>query len=37
MIPELRIADAIQHVDQDLYGGYVIAKAVSAEPEPGRR
>lgn len=26
VIPELRIADAIQHVDQDLYGGYVIAE-----------
>lgn len=29
VLPELRIADAIQHVDQDLYGGYVIAKEVS--------
>jgi cytochrome oxidase assembly protein ShyY1 len=29
VIPELRIADAIQHVDQDLYGGYVIARTVS--------
>ena len=26
VIPEVRIADAIQHVDQDLYGGYVIAR-----------
>jgi len=26
VLPELRIADAIQHVDQDLYGGYVIAR-----------
>jgi surfeit locus 1 family protein len=26
VIQELRIADAIQHVDQDLYGGYVIAR-----------
>lgn len=25
VLPELRIASAIQHVDQDLYGGYVIA------------
>jgi surfeit locus 1 family protein len=25
VIPELRIASAIQHVDQDLYGGYVVA------------
>jgi hypothetical protein len=32
VIPELRIADAIQHVDQDLYGGYVIAKVVSPSP-----
>ena len=29
VIPELRVADAIQHVDQDLYGGYVIARGVS--------
>jgi cytochrome oxidase assembly protein ShyY1 len=29
VIPELRIADAIQHVDQDLYGAYVIAREVS--------
>jgi len=29
VIPELRIADAIQHVSQDLYGGYVIARHVS--------
>jgi surfeit locus 1 family protein len=26
VIPELRVADAIQHVHQDLYGGYVIAR-----------
>jgi len=26
VIPEMRIASAIQHVDQDLYGGYVIAR-----------
>ena len=26
VLPEMRVADAIQHVDQDLYGGYVIAK-----------
>ena len=25
VLPEVRVADAIQHVDQDLYGGYVIA------------
>jgi cytochrome oxidase assembly protein ShyY1 len=30
VLPELRIASAIQHVDQDLYGGFVIAKTVSA-------
>lgn len=30
VIPQLRIADAIQHVDQDLYGGYVIAKTPTA-------
>jgi surfeit locus 1 family protein len=29
VIPELRVADAIQHVDQDLYGGYVIAREVA--------
>ena len=29
VLPQLRVADAIQHVDQDLYGGYVIAKSVS--------
>jgi surfeit locus 1 family protein len=29
VIPEVRIADAIQHVDQDLYGAYVIADVVS--------
>src|SRR4051794_8547315 len=26
VVPELRVAAAIQHVDQDLYGGYVISK-----------
>ncbi len=31
VLPLLRIADVIQHVDQDLYGGYVI----SQEPETG--
>ena len=29
VIPEMRVADALQHVDQDLYGGYVIAREVS--------
>jgi hypothetical protein len=31
LIPEMRVADAIQHVDQDLYGGYVLAR----RPTPG--
>jgi surfeit locus 1 family protein len=35
VIPEMRIADAIQHVDQDLYGAYVIARGVSTAPESG--
>lgn len=36
VIPEMRIADAIQHVDQDLYGAYVIAKeAVTQSPAGG--
>lgn len=25
VLPQLRLADVIQHVDQDLYGGYVVA------------
>ena len=29
VLPEMRIADAIQHVDQDLYGGYVIARQLA--------
>ncbi len=29
VIPELRVADALQHVDQDLYGGYVIARSAA--------
>lgn len=29
VLPQLRIADVIQHVDQDLYGGYVVDR------EPG--
>ena len=29
VLPELWIASAIQHVDQDLYGGYVIAHRLS--------
>lgn len=35
LLPELRIASAIQHVDQDLYGGYVIAKRVSPASATG--
>ena len=31
LLPELRVASAVQHVDTDLYGGYVIAD----EPTPG--
>ena len=33
----MRIADAMQHVDQDLYGGYVIARSDSrdGQVEPG--
>ena len=31
VLPQLRIADLIQHVDQDLYGAYVVA----AEPTDG--
>jgi len=29
VLPELRIASAIQHVDQDLYGGYVIGQGLT--------
>jgi surfeit locus 1 family protein len=29
VIPELRIPDAIQHVHQDLYGGYLIARTTT--------
>jgi cytochrome oxidase assembly protein ShyY1 len=31
VLPQLRIADVIQHVDQDLYGAYGVAR----EPGPG--
>jgi surfeit locus 1 family protein len=37
VILEVRLADAIQHVDQDLYGGYVIAQRTSADPPTGLR
>ena len=30
VLPQLRIADVIQHVDQDLYGAYVVAAEPSA-------
>jgi surfeit locus 1 family protein len=29
VIPAMRIASLVEHVDQDLYSGYVVAKAVS--------
>jgi hypothetical protein len=32
LLPQLRIADALQHVSQDLYGGYVIADQVTPPP-----
>jgi cytochrome oxidase assembly protein ShyY1 len=32
VLPQLRIADAIQHVDQDLYGAYAV---VAEQVEPG--
>jgi cytochrome oxidase assembly protein ShyY1 len=31
VLPELRLADAVQQVDQDLYGGYVIARTPVTE------
>ena len=37
VLPQLRIADAISHVRQDLYGGYVIAKRVSTSSTTGDR
>jgi hypothetical protein len=36
VLPEMRIADAIQHVDQDLYGGYVIASGVVSTSSTSR-
>ncbi len=35
LLPELRIASAVQHVDTDLYGGYVIARVVSTGSTTG--
>lgn len=32
VLPQLRVADALQHVDQDLYGGYAV---VADEAAPG--
>ena len=29
VLPELRVASAVQHVDTDLYGGYVIARVTT--------
>ncbi|UDY23600.1 SURF1 family protein [Nocardioides sp. Kera G14] len=34
VIPQMRIADLIQHVDQDLYGGYAIDQKPTAGLEP---
>lgn len=33
ILPELRIADAIQRVDRDLYGGYVVLDAARSEAD----
>lgn len=35
VLPEVRIADAIQRVDQDLYGAYVIAEVAPTRPTDG--
>ena len=35
VLPEMRIASAIQHVEQDLYGGYVIARPGTDAATPG--
>ncbi len=37
VIPELRVADAIQRIDQDLYGGYVIARTTDPVAAAGQR
>jgi surfeit locus 1 family protein len=34
VVPQLRVAEAIQHVDQDLYGGYVIARTTAPATVP---
>ena len=35
VLPQLRIADAIQHVDQDLYGAYAVVDPQAAQTNPG--
>ncbi len=37
VLPELRIASAIQRVDQDLYGGYVVARDLAGPASAGLR
>jgi surfeit locus 1 family protein len=32
VIPEMRIASIVEHVDADLYSGYVVAREVTGEP-----
>jgi surfeit locus 1 family protein len=32
VIPEMRIASIVEHVDADLYSGYVVARKVSGQP-----
>jgi len=34
VLPQLRIADVIQHVDQDLYGAYGVARTPGPDLEP---
>lgn len=35
VLPQLRIADAIQHVDQDLYGAYAVLDPDAPQDNPG--
>lgn len=35
VLPALRIPDALQHVDQDLYGAYVVARETGPAPAVG--
>ena len=37
VLPQLRIADLIQHVDQDLYGAYGVVRAAPSRVWPRRR